>query len=385
MRRKSVRQMAFGAVILFAGAGVSANQDQEAKESANQDEETQETQEAKEEKCTDQEAVLSFTLGSSNLDGTARAQLEEVAQWLLAEDDRSLRVEGYADPSGSTETNQKLSGERAHAVEKFLQGRGIDADRVEMFGRGERPADIAPAAITPDQMRIVVIGRCEPETKTTPVESEPAAPAPPPPTEPPPAAAMEPYEPAETVVAGPAPEPGVPSGFGISLMAGGGVTGFFDEETRSLTDPGGSWEVRAAIGTRMFVGIEAAYLGSAQNLETIGLESDALLVGNGVEGALRLQIPTGVVRPYLFGGIGWTHYELTQSAVGASGINSNDDVGTFPFGVGVAFVTRGFVLDVRGTARPTFDDGMLDSAVAGIGKEAQLHNWGVTARLGAEF
>jgi len=50
----------------------------------------------------------------------------------------SIRIEGHADSRGTDEYNQKLSERRAAAVERFLVERGVDADRLETVGKGER-------------------------------------------------------------------------------------------------------------------------------------------------------------------------------------------------------------------------------------------------------
>ena len=67
-------------------------------------------------------------------------------------------------------------------------------------------------------------------------------------------------------------------------------------------------------GSRSPIAIEAAYVGSAQGINALGLDTDALLVGQGAEGNLRLNLTTRRVQPYLFGGIGWTRYNLERSS-----------------------------------------------------------------------
>jgi outer membrane protein OmpA-like peptidoglycan-associated protein len=185
-----------------------------------------------------------------------------------------------------------------------------------------------------------------------------------------------------------AQEPGLASRIGVGVSVGGGVVGFVDEDTRDVTDPGGSWEARVTVGTRLPVALELAYIGSAQNLEVAGFDEDAILLGNGAEATLRLQIPISIVTPYVFGGIGWTRYDITRNddALTAALIPDSDNVGTVPFGLGLALGNLGgFILDLRGTGRATFNDDLLNAAVATTGNSAQLHSWNVTLRLGAEF
>jgi len=118
-------------------------------------------------------------------------------------------------------------------------------------------------------------------------------------------------------------------------MVGGGVMGFTDEEARDLTDPGGSWEARVTVGTRTPVAIEGAYIGSAQNLEFPGLDEDALVVGNGAEATLRVNIlPSFFVQPYVFGGLGWTYYSIEEADTAG---DDSDNVFSLPYGAGVSF------------------------------------------------
>ncbi|MFD1559057.1 OmpA family protein [Paraburkholderia silviterrae] len=49
---------------------------------------------------------------------------------------RLLRIDGYADRLGSAAHNEKLSLQRAQAVQRSLQASGIAAERIEVNGRG---------------------------------------------------------------------------------------------------------------------------------------------------------------------------------------------------------------------------------------------------------
>jgi hypothetical protein len=99
-----------------------------------------------------------------------------------------------------------------------------------------------------------------------------------------------------------------------------------------------------------------------------------------------VQWPKGMFRPYAFGGIGWTHYSVQRSETAGTTAFASDDIGTVPFGVGIALgQVNGLLFDLRGTGRYAFDDDFLAAATAGSGENARLHSWAVTARLGAEF
>ena len=90
-----------------------------------------------------------------------------------------------------------------------------------------------------------------------------------------------------------------------------------------MTGTGGAWDVRLIFGQREVLALETAYVGSAHYISALGLDSDAMLVSNGAEGTLRLNIPvidrrSIMVEPFGFVGLGWSRYELTQTAYNRS-------------------------------------------------------------------
>ncbi len=344
-------------------------------------------EENKPDECKASAGVVEFSTGSAKLNASARETLDGVAAWLRDDDKRLTVVEGYTDPSGAAMSNQKLSIKRAQAVENYLHGKGIDTERMETHGRGETAAPPEPAETTSG--RVVVLSECQPA---------PAAHAetpPPPPAETPPPAAQERPEPAPPPslpapsgeLAGGPVAPATPSsGFGMAITAGGGVTGFTEQGARNSADTGGMWEARLTFGTRLPVGLDLAYVGSAQNLNVAGLSSNASMIGNGGEADLRLQWPKGMFRPFAFGGIGWTHYSIAKSSTVGTAVLDGDDIGTVPFGAGIAIgKVNGLTFELRGTGRYAFDDQLLEGVYAGTGQSARLHSWAVTARLGAEW
>lgn len=175
---------------------------------------------------------------------------------------------------------------------------------------------------------------------------------------------------------------------GFALTAGGGVQGFTGGTMRDTTKDGGNWDVRAAFGTRLPVSFEASYLGSAQQINALGLDSNALLVGNGVQGNLRINATTGniPVQPFLFGGVAWRRYQLENTSTNTSDVIGEDDVLEVPLGIGVAYKLRGFTLDARGEYRPSFYSNLVpDSGTNAFSDPASLDRWGVNANLGVEF
>ena len=170
-----------------------------------------------------------------------------------------------------------------------------------------------------------------------------------------------------------------PVGFGLQL--GGGLTGFGPQPARGLVEVGGGWDVRLTYGTRSIVGVEAAYVGSAQTLNDVMLPSDAYLLGNGAEAALRLNLPVEgagwSLVPFVLAGVGWNHYraiDLGDSAL----LKSSDNVLTIPVGAGLSGAYRGFLMDARFTYRPTVDDELFSN-------NADMHTWTAGVHLGRQF
>ena len=63
---------------------------------------------------------------------------------------------------------------------------------------------------------------------------------------------------------------------------------------------------------------------------------------------------------------------------------ATDDVGTVPLGAGLsARLGKGFLVDVRGTYRATFNEDLLNAAM--VNGESSLQSWNVGGRVGFEF
>jgi hypothetical protein len=336
-----------------------------------------------------QPRFVDFARGSRRLSPQAKGQLDEVALWAKDDTGNSVRLRGLTDQSGSAVANAKLSARRADAVKGYLTQQGVDPMRIASVGHDEM--------VTRDELhdrRAVEVTTCRAKPAVAVAEPAlPAAPAEPLSVPPPPApipvapAPPPPVIVTPTVVTPPPEEPTrPPSRIGVAAMVGGGVTGFVDEEVRNFTDPGGSWDARLTVGTQSPLALEAAYIGSAQNIDALGLDSDALLLGQGAEGTARLNLGRFAVQPYLFGGVGWMHYQLERTPSNTSSIRESDDVLNVPFGAGIGFrIARGVLLDLRATGRAAFDDDLMDVPYANTGKEARLHSWNAAGRLGVEF
>jgi hypothetical protein len=186
----------------------------------------------------------------------------------------------------------------------------------------------------------------------------------------------------------------VPSGIGIGIQAGGGVLGFVDPSLRATTGTvGGMWAFRAAFGTHVPLGLEVGYIGSATPLDTEFGRADALLIGTGVEAALRYNVaPRSAWSPYVFAGLGWQRFTIDDTAFQLSdtGIGHRDDLLVVPVGVGFGYRRGAFVTDLRGTFRAAQGESLVleDPALSlatGAGTYAPMHTWDASLNVGYEF
>jgi len=364
--------------------------------------------------CKDAGVKVTFVKGSMELDTNGQGALAGVAVWLQNGDQRTVRLEGFTDRSGGATGNQRLSERRAQAAKDYLLGRGIEPERIMVFGHGEQDDQ----RLTGAAARIVRVTACdaapepaaetpppaaEPEPAPTPAPApEPPTPAPvpkaaplpravPPPNLAPPRADAAPARPAPPPLAPPPlapPPPAAPNvpltGLGVEATIGGGAIGFIDQSARDMTSTGASWNARIMFGSRLPLAVETAYTGSVQSIDALGLSTNAFLLGNGVEGTLRVNLIRARVQPYLFGGVGWTHYQITNvNNTATSSVLGRDDVGTLPMGAGVTTrVVGAFLIDVRAIYRATFNDDMLRAAAISANS---MQSWNVAAQVGFEF
>jgi hypothetical protein len=301
--------------------------------------------------------VVQFGTRSARLSPAAKAALAQIAIWARDDSSRSVRLWAMTDRSGNARANAKLSQRRGKAVESYLESRGLDLTQVTALGHtsDERVDEIDNQRAVNSQRTVNLV------TCSTPSLIE--APRPPP---------------VET-------PRGPRSGVGIGVTVGGGLTGFVDEQARAFVGTGPSWDARITIGTRLPVAFEGAYTGSAQDISAPGINK-AILLGNGAEGALRLNLTQIALQPYLFGGLGWTRYEVHGTSETSWTSQRTDYILTVPFGAGIAArVAAGLLLDLRVTGRAAFGNDLMDGASTNTGRDARLHSWNFGGRLGWEF
>jgi outer membrane protein OmpA-like peptidoglycan-associated protein len=88
-----------------------------------------------------------FGHDSDDLDPQAMALLDDVAAWARSNPDRTVLVQGHADPSGSMEHNLELSARRAQAVGSYLKDKGVAEEKITVAAQGEEGAEAAPAEV----------------------------------------------------------------------------------------------------------------------------------------------------------------------------------------------------------------------------------------------
>ena len=78
-----------------------------------------------------------FTQDSATLDSVAKATLDNQAAWLNSNPRWLVKLQGFADDSGSESKMQALSQKRADATMAYLTSRGVDAQRLWAKGYGK--------------------------------------------------------------------------------------------------------------------------------------------------------------------------------------------------------------------------------------------------------
>ncbi len=329
------------------------------------------------------ESTIYFRFDSDRLDATAMGDLDEVAMWAKEHEDRKIIIAGHTDKIGTEAYNMELGGRRALSARKYLMDKGIPDSQITVLSFGETvPASERNA----ENRRVVFLAqRQEAKAAEEPIE-QPSAPI---------AAAPEPYAPPAQPLPQEQPQPVsekhdyLLTPAGMSFQVGGGVMNFIDDDTRDFTDIAGTWEARLTYGTRTPIGVEASYVGSAQDVDALGLDTSAVLLGSSAEAALRVNIPVvKYVTPYALGGVGVSWFNIVNEDFNDSSLDDSETAVSIPLSVGVGFTYEGFLFDVRGTYRPMFNDNLVDvpeDLDNDVGGNTDLDTWAATAGVGVEF
>ncbi len=72
-----------------------------------------------------------------NSDSQINKSITEIKNWLNKNPESVLLITGYTDSIGTSDYNQKLGLERAHAVRNYCQTIGVDPGKTEVYSKGE--------------------------------------------------------------------------------------------------------------------------------------------------------------------------------------------------------------------------------------------------------
>ena len=80
---------------------------------------------------------LSFDTGRADIKPNMRPILDQFANGLQGQPNTDVRIIGHTDSTGSDDTNNRLSLERAQSTKSYLVSRGVNPAQVQVAGRGE--------------------------------------------------------------------------------------------------------------------------------------------------------------------------------------------------------------------------------------------------------
>jgi outer membrane protein OmpA-like peptidoglycan-associated protein len=84
-----------------------------------------------------------FRTGSADITPDIAHQIQVLAQAVAKSPELKIRVDGYADPRGTIETNLKISQDRAYAVRDLLLASGVNEESLEVnaYGKSQSVAE----------------------------------------------------------------------------------------------------------------------------------------------------------------------------------------------------------------------------------------------------
>ena len=102
--------------------------------------------------------VLYFDFDKANVKAQFRNVLDKHGDYLAANPDRKVILEGHADERGTREYNLALGERRAYAVSAYLKLKGVGSDQIEIVSFGEeKPVDLGKTMEAYSQNRRVEI------------------------------------------------------------------------------------------------------------------------------------------------------------------------------------------------------------------------------------
>jgi outer membrane protein OmpA-like peptidoglycan-associated protein len=107
-----------------------------------------------------------FTQDSATLDSVAMATLDSQAAWLNKNPTWLLKLQGFADDSGSESKMEALSQKRADAAMAYLASKGVDATRMwaKGYGKDREVRDCADRSCKVQNRRVVTNLRTKRDT-----------------------------------------------------------------------------------------------------------------------------------------------------------------------------------------------------------------------------
>ena len=84
-----------------------------------------------------------FRTGSAEITPDIAHQIQVLAQAVAKSPELKIRVDGYADPRGTADTNMKLSQDRANAVRDLLLASGVNEEVLEVNAYGKSQSTAA--------------------------------------------------------------------------------------------------------------------------------------------------------------------------------------------------------------------------------------------------
>ena len=85
---------------------------------------------------------VNFAFDKYDLSDSGKSTLGKNAEWLAANEDATVVIEGHCDERGTAEYNMVLGQKRAQAAYDYLRGLGISAERMSTVSYGkELPLD----------------------------------------------------------------------------------------------------------------------------------------------------------------------------------------------------------------------------------------------------